>query len=99
MSMPAIPLNDRTKEISERIIWFESPEKALDDPVRFMAYALRYAELDDINYLRKNYINDTDLQTILETAPAGIIDARSWAYWNAVVGRFPTPSMPQRDLA
>lgn len=96
--MQSIPLNDKTRELCERIIWFESAEKALQDPVRFMAYALRYAEIEDINYLRSNFIDDDDLVSILETAPAGIIDARSWAYWNAVVGRFPTPSMPRREL-
>jgi hypothetical protein len=31
--------------------------------------------------------------------PPGIIDPRSWAYWNLKLGRDPTPPMPARRFA
>ena len=34
----------------------------------------------------------------LEQAPPGIMDERSWAYWNAVTGRYPVPPMPRRII-
>jgi hypothetical protein len=31
-------------------------------------------------------------------APPGIIDLRSWAYWNSKLGRYPVPLSPTRRL-
>jgi hypothetical protein len=32
----------------------------------------------------------------LDRAPPGIIDPRSWAYWNSKMGRYPAPPLPKR---
>jgi hypothetical protein len=34
--------------VARRIVLFESPEKALADPVRFMAHAIPYALSEDV---------------------------------------------------
>jgi hypothetical protein len=39
-----------------------------------------------------------DFREALEHAPPGIIDERSWAYWNTVIGRYPAPPMPRRII-
>ena len=83
--------------IARRIIWFEPPEKALADPARFVAYACRYGLHEDMKVLRERMDDDT-FRRLLDEAPPGIIDARSWAYWNALLGRFPPPPMPQRSF-
>jgi hypothetical protein len=95
--MTPIPLNSETAALARRIIWFEEPEKALADPYRFMAYAFAKATHTDMNVLRQ-YLGDIDFTEALENAPPGIIDPRSWAYWNLRHGRFPPPSMPVRRL-
>src|SRR5438132_4582557 len=77
------------------IFWFEPPEKALADPVQFMAYALTYAVHEDMRIIRR-YLSDDDLREALDCAPPGIIDPRSWAYWNSKMGRYPAPPMPVR---
>ena len=38
--MKQIPLNAEMEPVVRRVVWFESPEQALADPVRFIAYAL-----------------------------------------------------------
>ena len=81
--------------LAPRVIWFEPPEKALADPVRFLAYVMTYGTAKDIAVI-KRYLDLNDFREALEHAPPGIIDARSWAYWNTVVGRYPVPPMPQR---
>src|SRR5437660_10823631 len=60
-------------EIARRVIWFEPPEKALADPVQFMAYALTYAVHEDMRIIRR-YLSDDDLREALDCAPPGIID-------------------------
>lgn len=95
--MKPIPLNPETEKIARRVVWFEAPPEALQDPIRFMAYAMRHATHDEMKALRR-YVSDDDLREVLEKAPPGIIDARSWAYWNSVMGRYPVPPMPRRTF-
>jgi hypothetical protein len=92
-----IPLTSETADIARRIIWFENAETALADPVRFMAYAAAYATHDDMKRIR-HHISDADFRDALDQAPPGIIDARSWAYWNLKLGRHPAPPLPARNL-
>jgi hypothetical protein len=96
--MKPIPLTAETKAIARRIIWFESPAQALADPVRFMAYAMASATHEDMRVLR-HHISDEDFREALDKAPPGIIDPRSWAYWNSKMGRYPAPPLPKRGLA
>ncbi|MGH7070898.1 MAG: hypothetical protein ACREFO_12920 [Acetobacteraceae bacterium] len=95
--MKPIPLNRETEAIARRIVWFEQAAEALGDPIRFMAYAMRHATHDDMKALRR-YVSDDDFREALDTAPPGIIDPRSWAYWNSVMGRSPPPPMPKRTF-
>jgi hypothetical protein len=95
--MTALPNTKEFHELAARVIWFESPELALRDVSRFMAYAFRYATHDDMQILRTK-LNDDDLRSALANAPPGIIDPRSWSYWHVIVGIFPPPPLPKRDL-
>jgi hypothetical protein len=91
----SIPVTPLTLDVARRIIWFESPEQALVDPIRFMAYAMTYARHEDMRVIRR-YVSDDDFREALDRAPAGIIDPRSWAYWNSKLGRYPPPRLPVR---
>ncbi len=78
-----------------RCVWFEKPETAIEDPVRFAAYVLTHGDFDDVSGLLEQY-NMADVREALEHAPPGIFDPRSWAYWNLMAGRAETPPMPVR---
>lgn len=93
--MKTIPLTPDTEALARRLVWFEEPEEALSDTFRFVAYALARATHEDMKLLRR-FLTEDDLRDALDHAPAGIIDPRSWAYWNAKMGRYPVPSMPTR---
>ena len=95
--MKNIPLNSETEAVARRIIWFESPGEALADPVRFIAYAAARATHEDMKVIRQ-YVSDDDFCEALDSAPPGIIDRRSWAYWNSKMGRYPAPPLPKRQL-
>ena len=95
--MKPIPVNDETIALARRLVWFESAENALADPVRFMAYAFARATHEEMQALRI-FLDDSDLREALDKAPPGIIDPRSWAYWNLRLGRYPAPQMPGRRL-
>jgi hypothetical protein len=95
--MKAIPATPETLAVARRVIWFEPPETALADPVRFMAYAMSHALPEDMRAIRR-HVSDDDFREALDRAPPGIIDPRSWAYWNSKMGRYPPPPLPSRRL-
>jgi hypothetical protein len=82
-------------QAARRIVWFEPPEQSLSDPIKLMAYALKHSTDEDMALLLR-VVGREGLEEALDQAPPGIIDPRSWAYWNARVGRYPTPPMPTR---
>jgi hypothetical protein len=62
-----------------------------------MAYLMTYDTASEVAVVRR-YVDDAGWREAVESAPPGILDARSWAYWNVMVGRDPIPAMPQREL-
>ena len=95
--MKPIPLNDETSALAARLVCFETPAEALADPIRFMAYAFARATHEETKALR-SYVDDADFAEALDKAPPGIIDPRSWSYWNLRAGRWPAPPMPTRKF-
>jgi hypothetical protein len=96
-TMKSLTHNRDLLAVAPRVIWFEPPEQALADPIRFLAYLMTYGTPREIAVVRR-YLDLDDFREALEHAPPGIIDARSWAYWNAMVGRYPAPPMPRRSI-
>ncbi len=96
--MRPIPQNDETRGLARSLVWFETPEEALADPVRFMAYAFARATHEEMKRLRR-HVSDDDLLEALAKAPPGIIDPRSWSYWNTRFGNYPPPPLPVRHFA
>ena len=68
--MKPIPITPQTLEVARNIIWFEPPEQALADPVRFMAYAMTYALPEDMRLIRR-YVSDDDFRDALDHATTG----------------------------
>jgi hypothetical protein len=95
--MRPLPHDPELLSVAQHVIWFESPQKALADPMRFLVYLMTYGTADEIEVVRR-YLDLDDFRAALEQAPPGIMDERSWAYWNVMTGRDPVPPMPQRVI-
>lgn len=93
--MTDIPFIAETAALARRLVWFEPPSKALSETPRFVAYAAAHATHNDMKILRR-FLSDDEFRAALDHAPPGIIDPRSWAYWNAKLGRYPAPPLPIR---
>jgi hypothetical protein len=60
-----------------------------------MAYAMKRAtDLD----MALDHVGEGGLREAIDKAPPGLIDDRSWSYWNVKIGRFPAPPLPRRQL-
>ena len=95
--MKPFPHTPELLRAAKRVVWFKPPEEALDNPVELMAYAMKHSTDEDMALLLE-HVGEDGLREAIDNAPAGIIDARSWSYWNARIGRYPPPPAPQRDL-
>lgn len=95
--MKPLPYNSDLLKVAPRVIWFEPAEVALADPIRFLTYLMAFGTVEEIS-LVKRYVSLNDFREALEHAPPGVMDGRSWAYWNAKFGRYPVPPMPQRSF-
>jgi hypothetical protein len=90
-----LPKTAELLRVAQRVIWFEPPEQALADPVRFLVHVMVLGTVEDLRALR-GIVGKDDYREALEEAPPGIFDPRSWAYWNLICGRKPTPPLPIR---
>ena len=93
--MKPFPMTPDFLRAAKRIIWFKPPEEALASPIELMAYAMK-ASTDEDMALLLEHIGPEGLAEAIDKAPAGIITPRSWAYWNAKIGRYPAPPPPNR---
>ena len=93
--MNPLPLTPELETVARRTVWFKPPAQALREPVHLIAHVLTYGTHEDVTTLRR-YVSDEELRDAIDDAPAGVMDPRSWAYWNLMLGRYPAPPLPIR---
>lgn len=93
--MKGLPVTPQLLKVARRVVWFKEPADALSDPVHFLAHVMTYGTVEDLRAIRE-VVSREELLEALEQAPAGVFDARSWAYWNLMLGRMPAPPLPVR---
>ena len=93
--MKILPKTHELLQVARRVVWFQEPERALADPLRFLARVMVFGTPEDLRALRGIVAKD-DYRDVLERTPPGVFDPRSWAYWNLVCGRRPAAPLPVR---
>ena len=93
--MKSLPITPETLNVARRVVWFREPEAELADPVHFLAHVMTFGTVEDLKALQ-GIVGTDEFREVLENAPPGIFDARSWAYWNLKCGRLPAPPLPIR---
>jgi hypothetical protein len=84
--MTRFPRTPELLAVAERVVWFQTPVAALADPVHFLAHLMTYGTVEDLRSVG-DVANADDFRAVLDQAPAGFFDKRSWAYWNVRLGR------------
>jgi hypothetical protein len=96
--MKTLPMTPELLAVAERVVWFKPPAETLADPVHFLAHVMTYGTVEDLRAL-KGVVGPDDFREVLDHAPPGVFDPRSWAYWNLVCGRTPPPPLPVRGVS
>jgi hypothetical protein len=95
--MTMLPKTPELLAVAERVVWFKPPAEALADPIHFLAHVMTYGTVEDLCALQ-DVVGPDEFREVLDHAPPGVFDSRSWAYWNLVYGRTPAPPLPVRRL-
>ena len=86
--------------LARKYLWWESPEKALQDRRRLIAQVMDIGTHADAETLR-TALGDETLRQALRDARAGEFNRRSWHYWHLVLGLAEThavPPLPRRKF-
>ncbi len=83
--------------VARRVVWFKEPADALTDPIHFLAHVMTYGTIEDLRAI-DGVVDSTEFRSVLDHAPPGIFDPRSWAYWNLKCGHVPALPMPVRRI-
>ncbi len=95
--MTRLPPHEELLAVARRVVWFKPPEETLADVPFFVAHLLTYSTPEDVKTVGRYFTAD-QLRSALDAAPPGVFDARSWNYWNLMLGRNPAPPRPARVI-
>lgn len=84
------------REIAARYVWWQPPDATLSRPHHFLCQVMTLGTEEDVRTVRQT-MGDRALVDALDHAPPGIMDPKSWNYWNLFFGREPPP-LPERPL-
>ena len=94
MTLPTTP---EMLAVAERVVWFSPPEETLRQPYLFLAHLMTYGLIPDVVYVQRT-LGMAAFEEALQHAPAGVFDARSWAYWHLMCGQATPPPLPERQF-
>jgi hypothetical protein len=77
--MKVLPTTPELLAVAQRVVWFKTPEEALAKPLHFLAHVMTYGTVGDLRAL-EGFVGHREFEEVLEHAPPGVFDARSWAY-------------------
>ena len=93
--MKPLPETPELLAVAERVVWFKKPTDTRAEPVHFLAHVMTYGTPEDLRALQ-GIVGPDEFREVIDNAPPGVFDARSWTYWNLKYGRNPAPPLPVR---
>jgi hypothetical protein len=85
------------EKLARKYCWWMTPETALARKEMFLCQLMQLGTWEDLAVARKLF-GEQSLKQALRSAPPGILDPRSWNFWNLLLGNVPVPLMPVRPL-
>ena len=83
------------RRIASRVVWWDTPEDVVSRLDDFLCRVMALGDLADVNEIEALY-GPERLCTALRSAPAGVLDARSWHYWHHRLGLGDPGPLPTR---
>ncbi len=90
-------MTPEVRQLAEKYVWWQPPEQAVQRRDLLLCQLMQLGAWDDVCLARRLF-GDEAFKQALKDAPPGVLDRRSWIYWNRFYGRVPVPPPPERPL-
>jgi hypothetical protein len=84
-------------QVAERLFWWQTPQQALADPLRFVAQVMALGTDRDVAVAERRFGTEA-FDAVLDQPPPGLFTPRRWNYWHVRQHRSPVPALPTRFL-
>lgn len=89
--------SDVLLELARRYVWWLPPDDALARPHLLLCQLMQLGTAEDVR-LARSLVGDDAFRDALQSAPPGVLDAKSWNFWHLVLLHQPPPPLPSRPL-
>ena len=89
--------DERAAAMARKYVWWQPPERTLQDRRLLLAQMMTLATVDDARWLVSNVSAD-ELRGVLRAPPVGVLNRRSWVFWRRRLGLDPAAPLPARRL-
>lgn len=90
-------MSDELQTLARKYVWWEPAERALERRGLLLCQLMQLGTPGDVELARRAF-GDQAFKVALREAPPGVLDARSWNFWNRFFGILPVPPLPSRPL-
>jgi hypothetical protein len=90
-------VGSRLEQLAKKYVWWQAPAEALKHPQVLLCQLMQLGTWSDVREVR-SLVGDAAFKDALQRAPPGLLDRKSWNYWNLFYGFVPVPPMPTRPL-
>jgi len=80
--------------IARKVVWYDQPEKTLEDLATFLAHLMIYGSSADLA-VTAQYVPEEQFRRVLANAPAGLFTQEVWQKWHRQLG-MPVRPLPRR---
>ena len=89
--------DERAAAMARKYVWWQPPERTLEDRRLFLAQMMTLGTAADIRWLLSR-VPTSEMHHVLRDPPIGVFNRRSWNFWHLRLGLTPTPELPTREL-
>jgi hypothetical protein len=90
----ASPYPAELVRVARKVVWFDPPERTLEDVATFLAHLMVYGSPGDVTVVER-YVPEAEFRKVLENAPAGVFTQEVWTRWHERLG-MPAAPLPRR---
>ncbi len=90
-------MDAQARKMAAKYVWWKDSDDALGNEVHFLAQMMTLGTVQDVQWMCANF-SDAKLIEVLNQAPPGVFNGRSWHYWHHRLGLDQVPEMPSRRL-
>jgi hypothetical protein len=90
-------MDSELERLARTYVWWEAPERAVERQDLLLCQLMQLGAWDDVRWARGTF-GDEAFRAALRHAPPGVLDKKSWTYWNRFYGVVPVPPLPERPL-